>query len=448
MTKPRRIGPATAWGTLRIVLYVVVLLSPLLLVTALRPHPTSSFVYTLGLHAGLAGIAILALQVLLSARLRWLEWPFGLDQLIRFHKAMAIFGSLLVLAHPVLLAWGSGRWTLLSSWRQPWYIWFGRAALLLLVATVLVSWFRQRIKFEFQSWRLVHNVLAVSLLSLAFLHSIVAGRDLEHPVMRIIWPLAGVAIGAVYVFHKFLRPAWLRRKRYHVAEVIRENEDVTTVKLRPPPGRPCFDYLPGQFHFVTFHAGDPTVPTEEHHWTIASSPTQRGTLASTIKASGDFTANIHKLQVGDQAEVLGPFGRFSYSLHPQQDDIVMIAGGIGITPLMAMLRHMRDVRATKRVLLLYANRTESDIVFRQKLDTLVGGEHPQLTLVHVLSHPDDSWQGPRGHVDRELIREHCNAPTEKAFFVCGPPAMADAVTSTLLGMGILQSQIHGERFSL
>src|SRR6056297_819400 len=238
MKSPRPIGPNLARATFRIVLYVVVVLSPVLMVTALRPQSAMGFAYTLGLHAGLVGITILALQVVLSARLFWIERPFGLDQLLRFHKAISIFGSLLVLAHPVLLAWGSGRWTLLSSWRQPWYIWFGRAALLLLVATVLVSWFRQRIKFEFQSWRLVHNVLAVSLLSLAFLHSIVAGRDLEHPVMRIIWPLAGVAIGAVYVFHKFLRPAWLRRKRYHVAEVIRENEDVTTVKLRPPPGRP------------------------------------------------------------------------------------------------------------------------------------------------------------------------------------------------------------------
>jgi len=448
MKSPRPIGPNLARATFRIVLYVVVVLSPVLMVTALRPQSAMGFAYTLGLHAGLVGITILALQVVLSARLFWIERPFGLDQLLRFHKAMAIFGSLLVLAHPVLLAWGSGRWTLLSSWNQPWYIWLGRAALLVLIVTVVVSWFRRRIKFEFQSWRLSHNVLAVSLLLLAFLHSIVAGRDLEHPVMRIVWPLGGVVIASVYGFHKWIRPLWLRRNRYRVTELIRENDDVTTVKLTPVSERQRFDYLPGQFHFITFHADHADVPTEEHHWTISSSPTEDGFLTSTIKASGDFTAKIPKLKVGDTAEVQGPYGRFSYLLHPRENSIVMIAGGIGITPIMAMLRHMRDTGSPNHVLLIYANRTQSDIVFRKELDEISRCDHPKLTLVHVLSHPDESWNGPKGFVDGELIAKHCHAPTDNAFYVCGPPPMTDAVTSALLDMGVLQSQIHGERFSL
>lgn len=439
---------AVAAGLIRIVLYVAIVLSPVVVITALCPLPEEGFVYTLGLHTGLAGIAILAMQFVLAARFRWVERPFGLDQLFRFHKAMAVYGALLVVAHPVLLAWGSGKWTLLWGWSQPWYIWMGKTALLLLLVTWFVSWFRERIKFEFQKWRLTHNVLAVSLLLLAFLHSIVAGDDLEHPVMRVVWPASLLIVVGVYLFHKAVRPRLLSKHRYQVTEVMPETDNVTTIKLEPPPGKTRFDYLPGQFHFITFHAEAPDVPTEEHHWTISSSPTQGDFLTSTIKASGDFTAKIPKLKVGDTADVLGPYGRFSYLLHPDENDIVMIAGGIGITPLMSMIRHMRDVGSTKRVLLLYANRTEGDIVFRRELDQISQSEHPDLTVVHVLSHADEAWHGPRGLIERDVIAKHCDAPSDKAFYVCAPPPMTDAVTAALLDLGVQPSRIHGERFSL
>jgi len=448
MSKSGRSWRTTYVATACIILYAAAVLSPLVLVTVLQPQSGTGFLYTLGLHAGLAGITMLALQVALAGRFRWIERPFGLDQILRFHKAMAVFGVLLVLTHPVLLAWGSGKWKLLWGWNQPWYIWLGKTALVLLLFTWFVSWFRERIKFEFQKWRLTHNVLAVTLLLLAFLHSIVAGNDLEHPVMRVVWPLGALVIAGIYLFHKVLRPHWLRKQRYQVIDVSRENENVTTVKLAPPPGKKRFDYLPGQFHFITFHADDSEVPTEEHHWTISSSPTREGVLTSTIKASGDFTAKIPRLKAGDTAEVLGPFGRFSYVLHPHEDDLVMIAGGIGVTPLIAMIRHMHDVGSKHRVVLLYANRTESDIVFRQELDEISQSGHSDLTVILVLSRPDDSWSGLRGYIDRDVIAKHCDTLSNKAFYVCAPPPMTDAVTAALLELGVEQSKIHGERFSL
>lgn len=448
MSRPRIHGPACTAGALRIILYVAAILSPLVLVAVSRPHSGMGFVYTLGLHAGLVGIAILALQVVLAARFHWIERPFGLDQILQFHKAMAVFGAALLLAHPLLLAWGGGNWGLLWKASQPWYIWLGRIALLMLLITWFASWFRERIKFEFQKWRLTHNLLAVSLLLLAFLHSIVAGNDLEHPLMRIVWPAAAFAIAAVYLFYKVARPHRLRRNQYKITEVSPETDTVTTVKLEPQPGKQRFDYWPGQFHFVTFHAANPDVPGEEHHWTISSSPARKGYLTSTIKALGDFTAKIPQLQVGDTAEVLGPYGRFSYVLHPHEDDLVMIAGGIGVTPLMSMIRHMHDVGCDKRVLLLYSDRTERDIVFRQELAEISEAEHPDLTVVHVLSRPDDSWNGQRGHIDRELIAKHCETLSGKAFYVCAPPKMTDAVTTALLDLGVPPTRIHGERFSL
>lgn len=113
---------------------------------------------------------------------------------------------------------------------------------------------------------------------------------------------------------------------------------------------------------------------------------------------GDFTSTIKETRAGDRAAVHGAFGRFSYALHPEERDLVFIAGGIGITPLISMLRHMRDTRDDRSVLLFYANPAEDRIVLRRELEEIENGRHPMLKLVHALSHPDEGWSGERGQI--------------------------------------------------
>jgi ferredoxin-NADP reductase len=126
----------------------------------------------------------------------------------------------------------------------------------------------------------------------------------------------------------------------------------------------------------------------------------------------------------------------------------MIAGDIGMTPIMAMIRHMHDNRTDREVLLLYANKTEQDIVFRQELDDIASSRHPRLSIVHVLSQPDTSWEGPSGHIDTELIAKHAGQLEGKAFYVCAPAKMTEAVTGALLQLGVPATRIHTERFAL
>jgi ferredoxin-NADP reductase len=163
---------------------------------------------------------------------------------------------------------------------------------------------------------------------------------------------------------------------------------------------------------------------------------------------GDFTSTIGRTKPGDTAAVHGPFGRFSYALHPRERDLVFLAGGIGITPLMAMLRHMRDTRDTRSVTLLYANRNEDQIVFREELNDIAAGQWPVLDLVHVLSRPEGDWRGESGHIDRDKIEKFCgqNLGT-KVFYVCGPLRMSTALISTLRDMGVPDQRIRREIFS-
>jgi ferredoxin-NADP reductase len=233
-----------------------------------------------------------------------------------------------------------------------------------------------------------------------------------------------------------------------VIEVRREADGVWTISLTPPEGVNRFDFLPGQFHFLTFQRAS-NLPVEEHHWTISSSPTTPVLLCSTIKESGDFTASIGKTKPGDTALVDGPFGRFSYTLHPDERELVFIAGGIGITPLMSMPRHLRDTRAERSVTLLYANTNEEDIVFRDELADIERGGVIPLRVVHVLSKPSDAWQGERGRLDEDKINRLSGPEfTGRAFYVCAPPDLLDLTIRTLRNADVPAARIHFERFSL
>ena len=331
---------------------------------------------------------------------------------------------------------------------QPWYIWVGKAGLVLLLIHTLISVYSNRVGLTFEQWRRIHYVLAPLIIVLVFVHSMEAGDDLKLPQVQILWVILLAAAAAAYIYHKIIIPARLRRSPYRVVDVQPEAPKVWTVKLAPPEGEALYAYQPGQFHFITFNRG-PNLPTEEHHWTISSSPTQKGFVSSTIKESGDFTATIGLTKPGDTALVQGPFGRFSYTLYPKEKDFVFIAGGIGMTPLMSMLRHMRDTKAEVDVMLLYANRTEKDIVFREELAAIEAGDAPRLKVVHILSAPEPGWNGETGYVDREKIARYLSDNmSEKAFYVCGPPAMNTKVIETLLAMGVPYPRIHTEIFSL
>jgi len=251
----------------------------------------------------------------------------------------------------------------------------------------------------------------------------------------------------MFVYHRFIQPGQLSRHAYRVTDVHQETKNVWTVKLAPPEGNKRFDYLPGQFQFVTFHR-ERNLPVEEHHWTISSSPTDKDIVSSTIKELGDFTSTIGQTRPGDTATIHAPFGRFSYMLHPEERDFVFVAGGIGITPLISMLRHMRDTRATFQVLLIYANNSESDIIFHQELAEIEAGGCPRLKVVHVLNKPGKDWPGEFGHVDRERIVRLCGGSfADRAFYVCGPKGLLQATVKSLRDLGAAKNHIHFEIFS-
>jgi predicted ferric reductase len=433
-----------AWGVLLCVAYPLLILVPLTAFADLSPHSHHPLAAEIGVDGAVVAFTILALQFVVSARLRWIEAPFGLDVLLRFHRTMAFVAMGLLCLHPLLVASDEG-WALLTRWQVRWPVWAGRLALLLLLAHVAVAMFRGTLRLRYETWRRLHNTAAFLLLGLAFLHSFTLGDDFESMPARAVWAALLLVAGGAWFYGRLARPRLLRRASYRVVSVAREAPRVWTVTLAPPAGRPL-QYAPGQFLFLRPHGG--AVPDEEHPFSIASSPSPEGLISLTIKESGDFTAAIAGIRPGDLATVHGPFGRFSHVFHPHAGDVVFVAAGVGITPLMGMLRYMRDRRDARRTLLVYANRGAADIVFRGELESIQSGGCPALKTIHVLSQPPADWDGPTGRLDAELLRSLCGGFSGKTFFICCPPLMASGLIRGLKAAGVGPERIHADYFGL
>ena len=234
--------------------------------------------------------------------------------------------------------------------------------------------------------------------------------------------------------------------KYIVARVIAEASNTWTLVLTPDDSRGIPAHLPGQFAFIEPKNGPGA--GEEHPFTIASSPEQME-LAFTIRAAGDFTSRIEEFAIGTKVIVHGPFGRFSANLYPEESELVFIAGGVGITPFLSMLRSMRYQGTTRPVTILHACRNEQDLLMQRELTEMAEASAGVLRVVHILSSPGKSWQGFRGHINREFIQQQVYELSDRTgFYVCGPPGMMNAAESDLRKLGITKGRIHTERFAL
>ncbi len=429
-------------------IYLLIVVSPLALILLTGPYTDHGPVYELGKAFALTGFMILALQFLLSARRKWIERHYGLDMIFSFHKAMAVLAGLLILAHPLLLSIGLGHTYLLTSLSLPWYLWLGKGAVVLILIQIIASAFRKKVGLEFETWRFSHNLIAILLLIAAFIHGLTSSHaDLDSTAVQILYTAVPVLGVLFYAHHKLIVPVMLRKRAYTVSDVRRESHNVWTLEMSPPPQQKRYVYYPGQFQFIRLHR-DRGLPHEEHHFTLSSSPSQPGMVTSTIKESGDFTATIGQTQKGDGVSIEAPFGRFSHLYHPRDSNFVFIAGGIGITPLMSMLRYMRDNASAFNVLLFYANRTEEDIVFRRELDEIAERGSPKLDTIHVLEQAPKEWKGENGYVDTEIVNKYIDDFSDKAFYLCCPAPMRKQVLKILRQKGVKNSQIRTEIFSL
>lgn len=200
----------------------------------------------------------------------------------------------------------------------------------------------------------------------------------------------------------------------------------------------------GQYAWLTI--GDTPFTLQQHPFSMASSPGDPDTLEFIVKQTGDFTRSLSHVASGTRAFIEGPYGVFAIDVKANRR-AVFIAGGIGITPVLSMLRACREHGHSQPVWLLYGNESENGVIAREVLDRLA--ESLPLTVVHVLTEPADNWDGARGYIDAELLEQVLPADADDIdYFVCGPEPLMDKVEPALKARGVDALRVYAERFDL
>ena len=395
-----------------------------------------------GKTAGLLAATIVFFQFAFTARFKIFDRIFGFDRLIFFHIIMGATSACLIIMHPILL-YGSKVYQLGEFRWELWPQMLGAAALILVWVIAITSLWRNFLQLKFEAWLAIHQLTFIAALTVAT-HSVVLGSDLRPSWPLLLWLVIIIAYITTLIWVKLIKPEMLRKNLFLVEEVTKVGYNTFNLRLIPIGGK-MFDYIPGQFAFLTLYRKTP--PTEEHPFTISSSPTQVGFITFTIKQSGDFTSTIYLTKPGETAAIDGPYGRFSYLRFSQIDRMIMIAGGVGLTPIISCLRHMAATGFDKPVILIWSNHTSKNIFFADELKQ-IQTTLSNMQIYYVLSH-EPSYNGLKGHINEELLRKLLPPVTAKTqVMLCGPSPMMSSVIDALRSLGFSRGQIHTERFAL
>ncbi|MET0425509.1 MAG: 2Fe-2S iron-sulfur cluster-binding protein, partial [Actinoplanes sp.] len=231
-----------------------------------------------------------------------------------------------------------------------------------------------------------------------------------------------------------------------VTEVVQETAEATTLVLERTADGAAFDFLPGQFFTLVFEIGGRTV---RRAYSASSAPGSTR-LTVTVKRTTEGYASAHvrdHIRPGAELRILGPSGLFCVDRPPAE--LVLLAAGSGITPMMSIIRSTLAGPAGTRITLLYGNRTEADIIFAAALADLARAHPDRLTVHHVLSRPAPNWPGRAGRLDRETVRSLLIelAPGDDAhFYSCGPAGMLAGVAEVLDDLGVPAGRRFEEKF--
>ncbi|OJI07860.1 hypothetical protein BK004_00225 [bacterium CG10_46_32] len=432
MQNKNYIGSIIVW-TLALVPVVLWFAAPL---GSGRFSATSIALTSLGQLTALVGTCLFALNLVLSARLKFVANLFkSLNIMYLRHANFGKYAVVLLLFHPLLLlgtysggSLGSAVQFLLPS--RDWPTNFGFLSLALLVVLVVLTLY---LRPKYHIWKWTHKCMGLAFF-LGALHAwlIPSTMGTYLPLRYYVLGLSFLGLTA-YVYHTILGRFLVPHTTYMVSNVEVLNNRATHVTMKPAGKAIRFE--PGQFMFVSFD--DANVGSESHPFSITAGPNED--LSITAKKLGDYTEKLPELKVGARVRVEGPFGAFSHTRaeHSRQ---VWIAGGIGITPFVSMAKALaRDPKY--RVMLYYAVHNKQEAVYYDELKKLADSSGGALALELFCS-------DEQGKIDASYISAKNSDLKNADVFLCAPPSMIHALKAQFLALGIPQSQLHSEEFSL
>ncbi|MDQ1024168.1 putative ferric reductase [Streptomyces umbrinus] len=429
--RPKVVARAGLYGVLAVNVAVVT-------VFFVQAGFASNALIVMGRLLGLYGALLMAFQLLLVARLPWLDRRIGMDRLTSWHRWVG-FGLLwTLLGHAVFITFGYAD----SSGMDPVSQLVDLAetvegvlravvalVLILVIGGVSARYARRRLAYE--TWHFIHLYTYVAVV-LAFTHQVAVGTTFTASSFATaywygVW---GVALGAV-VLGRLVLPLWRNmRHQLRVSAVVPESDSVVSIYMT---GRDL-DRLParaGQFFLWRFLTKDRW--WQANPFSLSAAPDGR-TLRLTAKTAGDGTAGLRHLKVGTRVFAEGPYGAFT-AMHRTRPESVLIAGGVGVTPIRALLEEVQG-----HAVVIYRVSTDREAVLYDELRELAQAKGAELHLVSGPVSPDKL-------APHELVRLVPDIG-DRDVFLCGPPPMMNAVLGSLRELNVPKQQIHFERFSL
>jgi predicted ferric reductase len=445
LSRPRRALVISSSALL--IAYGTAVVMPLIL-APLSAEREESFWRELCIGVGLIAFSMLLLQFILSGRLETLSGRVGIDLTMRWHQLAARTIAVLVILHPLLLIASSGPQSVASAVQR-----FGAllttsvyasgvGAWLVVLMLIIAGLLRHRIPVSYEVWRIAHALAGIIAAGLSGHHAFQVGLYSNYPAVGRYWHVLLVLAIGVFVLIYVVKPLNLSRSPYRIRNRSRVAEGIWEITLEPIR-KTALDFAAGQFAWFSFQRFP--WPGLDHPFSIASCPAQLPEVRVLIKETGDFTRTIGRLPVGACAYIDGPHGNFVLRGR-DGDSLCLIAGGIGIAPIMSILRDLHARREKRPITLIFAARGEDELVHRDEIDRM--STTLDMRVTYVVEQRSDRWEGRVGILDLPMLRSavRCKRPQRCLVFLCGPTAMMLAVESHLSAIGVPPRQIVYERF--
>ena len=398
-----------------------------------------------GQITALLGTYLALVGIVLMARSPWFDQIFGLGELARWHKWVG-FGTLwLLVGHGVFTTVGfaaEAGTSILDEinallFTYPWVL-MATVALGLMVVVAVLSVKAARNRLSYETWYGIH-LYAYLAVALAFLHELVVGSDFVTDfAAQVYWVALYIAVILIVLVFRVGQPIALSwRHRFRVAEVRRESPTVVSIYIT---GR-HLDRLPvraGQFFYWRFLSGGGW--WRAHPFSLSAAP-NGDYLRITVKRSGDDSSLLQHIRPGTRVFAEGPYGAFT-GARRRFARVLLIAGGIGITPLRAMLEEFRSTPGT--ITVLYRAGSWEDVVFREELDALARSQGAQIHYLVGHQQPGNRRTHP---LDHRSIAKLVPDVRLRDVFICGPVGLNESVRRNLRALQVPNSQIHVEQFA-
>lgn len=398
-----------------------------------------AIITTISRFFALTGSYLSIIGLLLIARIPWIENALGHDRLVVWHRKAMPYALYMITLHVLLVALGyagaEGKYVAHEIWvmvtTYPWML-PAFAGFLLLIAAGITSYRNVRTKIKYETWWVVHLYTYLGV-ALSFMHQILTGgMFIGHPLNRAYWIGLYVAVVLAIVTWRILIPT-IRSLRHNliVSKIEEEGPGVYSIYVS---GKNItgLNAQGGQFfnwRFLTKERWH-----ESHPFSLSAAPTN-DELRFTVKALGDSTSEIATIPIGTRVIIEGPYGIFTRDMASQFKHVTLIGGGVGITPLRAIIDEIPD--ATK-IDLIYRARDESDLVLKEELDLLARRRNVK---IHYLI--GSRTQYP---INEKTILKYAPRFQDSDVYVCGPQSLIDSVIAAAKSAGIPKNRIHHEAF--